>query len=197
MADALSRLDISAVASTPVGLNLAELAAAQAAEMSELGSSGSLEFSRVPFLLVHGVHCPGARTTIRDVAARYAWKSMRSDLRLWTRQCQDCQRAKIGRHVHAPLQCRPPPDRRFGSLHVDLVGPLPESRGCRYLFTIIDPFTRWIEALPMASMTAEDCGRALIDSWISCYGVPSDLVSDRGRQFISSLWRHLMNTLGI
>lgn len=36
-----------------------------------------------------------------------------------------------------------------------------------------------------------------MDAWISRYGVPSDLVSDQGRQFVSSLWRHLMTTLGI
>ena len=226
VADALSRLDVSTISTPPVGLTLVELAAAQAAEQADMESSGSLEFSRVPFggdgvllwsdvsqgrprpwippsfrrrvfLLLHGVHHPGARTTIRDVSARYVWKSMRSDLRLWTRQCLECQRAKVGRHTRAPLHRRPPPDRRFGSLHVDLVGPLPESRGCRYLFTVIDRFTRWIEAVPLASMTAEDCGRALVDSWVSRYGVPSDLVSDQGRQFISSLWRHLMSTLGI
>ena len=122
---------------------------------------------------------------------------MRADLRQWTRQCESCQRAKVSRHVHSPLQRRPPPDRRFGSLHVDLVGPLPESRGHRYLFTVVDRFTRWMEAIPLKTMTAEDCGRALVDGWVSRYGVPTDLVSDRGRQFVSSLWRHLMLTLGI
>ena len=146
-------------------------------------------FRRHVFHLLHDVYHPGARTTIRDVSARYVWPGMRSDLRDWSRQCTSCQRAKVARHVHSPLQRRPPPDRRFGSLHVDLVGPLPESRGFRYLFIIMDRYTRWMEAIPLRSMTAEDCGRALVDGWISRYGVPSDLVSDQGRQFVSSLWK--------
>ncbi len=38
--------------------------------------------------------------------------------------------------------------------------------------------------------------RAFISGWISRYGVPSTIISDRGRQFESNLWDSLMSLLG-
>ena len=102
--------------------------------------------------------------------------------------------SKISRHVRAPLSSRREPDPRFSSLHVDLVGPLPVSEEMRYIFTIIDRFSRWV-SLP--SMTAQDCEVALLRHWISIFGVPSDITTDQGRQFCSDLWQHLPRLLGI
>ncbi|KAI0208299.1 hypothetical protein LSAT2_007008, partial [Lamellibrachia satsuma] len=76
-----------------------------------------------------------------------------------------------------------------------IVGPLPHSQGYNYLFTVVDRFTRWPEAIPMVNATAECCARALLDQWISRFGVPSTIISDRGRQFESNLWTELMTIM--
>ena len=56
------------------------------------------------------------------------------------------------------------PDRRFGSLHVDIVGPLPESESMTYLFTIVDQYTRWAEVLhPWQDAVLRHASR------VSCY----------------------------
>ncbi len=49
------------------------------------------------------------------------------------RACLSCQRAKVQRHVHLQPAAIPVPHRRFAHIHVDLVGPLPLSRGHQYL----------------------------------------------------------------
>jgi hypothetical protein len=131
------------------------------------------------------------------VSDRFVWNGMRSDVRKWCKECTSCQASKVGRHTHTPLTQRTPPDRRFGSLHVDLVGPLPPSEGSRYLFTVIDRFSRWPEAIPLENATAESCARALIRGWIARFGIPDDLVSDRGAQFTSKIWEELHRLLGI
>ena len=82
------------------------------------------------------------------------------------------------------------------ALHVDLVGPLPESEGFSYLLTVVDRFSRWMEAVPLASITAEACATALLRHWVARYGVPATIVSDQGRQFTSGLWRELTTMLG-
>uniref|UniRef100_A0A5S6QHN4 RT_RNaseH domain-containing protein n=1 Tax=Trichuris muris TaxID=70415 RepID=A0A5S6QHN4_TRIMR len=59
------------------------------------------------------------------------------------------------------------------SLHVEerkVPGPLPCSRGYQYLFTIVDRYTRYPDAIPIKEPTAVECARALL-SWISRFGM--------------------------
>ena len=145
---------------------------------------------------LHSLSHPGIKASRHLVAQRYVWPNMKRDIANWTRTCHDCQQSKIQRHVKSPIQSFPAPDSRFDSIHIDIVGPLPPSKGYTYLFTCIDRYTRWPEAIPMTDATSESCASALLSGWISRFGVPATITSDRGRQFESALWNSLMNLLG-
>ena len=119
------------------------------------------------------------------------------DITAWTRTCVNCQRSKIHRHTKASLGSFQQPTRRFGHIHVDIVGPLPSSEGKRYLFTIIDSSTRWPEAIPMEDATTVSCATALLDAWISRFGLPEHITSDRGSVFTSDIWSSLAQLLGV
>ncbi|XP_072132816.1 protein NYNRIN-like [Mobula birostris] len=110
--------------------------------------------------------------------------------------CMQCQTAKVQRHTKAPPQRFEPTRWRFHHIHVDIVGPLPVSRGARYLLIMIDWFTRWPEAVPLTDTTSESCARALIATWVARFGVPAHITSDRGAQFTSSLWSAMASLLG-
>ncbi len=122
---------------------------------------------------------------------------MNAEVRQWTRACIKCQRSKVHTHTVSPLGTFLPPDARFAHVHVDLVGPLPPSQGYTYLLTCVDRFTRWPEAIPLPNITTEAVAHAFLSGWISRFGVPTTLTSDRGSQFESGLWSQLMNLLGI
>ena len=111
---------------------------------------------------------------------------MSRDVNLWPQSCLDCQQSKIQTHIRSPIQPIPVPGRRFYHLHVDLVGPLPQYSGFNFLFTIVDRTSRWLEAIPLQSTTAEECAKVLLRSWIPTFRVPSVITSNRGAQFTSS-----------
>ncbi|KAJ8372424.1 hypothetical protein AAFF_G00289600 [Aldrovandia affinis] len=62
---------------------------------------------------------------------------------------------------------------------------------------MVDRTTRWPEAVPLASTTTADVARAFTDTWVSRFGTPSDLSSDRGSQFTSELWAEVARALGV
>ncbi|BHF62408.1 hypothetical protein SprV_0200539000 [Sparganum proliferum] len=154
------------------------------------------EMRRDVFATLHNLAHPGIRSTQRLVSERFVWPSMNTDIRQWTRSCLACQKAKVGRHNKAPIGTFLAPDARFAHVHIDLVGPFPTSRGCNYLLTAIDRFTRWPIATPIPNITADSVAHAFLEHWISHYGIPSTITTDRGQQFESRLFNNLTDLLG-
>ena len=224
VADALSRIEINALISgKPPIVDFAAIAQAQALQSSP---STSLTVEAIPlpnssvplycdtstgkqrplippawrrtvFDSLHGLSHPGIRATQKLITAHYVWPGINTDVRRWTRTCLHCQRAKVQRHCNPSPSPFPTPDARFDVVHIDVVGPLPPSRGYTYLLTCVDRFTRWPEAIPISNISAETVAQAFLSGWIARFGVPSTLITDRGCQFESQLWHTLMQLLGI
>jgi hypothetical protein len=54
-----------------------------------------------------------------------------------------------------------------------------------------------MEAVPRSETSAVACAKALTFTWISHFGVPETITSDRGPQFTSNLWSQLCEILNI
>ena len=146
---------------------------------------------------IHNISHPGIKGTLRLVRERFVWPGIKKDVRAWAQNCVDCQRAKITRHNSAPITQIPSCGAKFDEVHMDIVGPLPHSRGCRYLLTIIDRFSKWLEAIPLQETTAQTVADAFLHNWIGRFGVPRTVTTDRGSNFQSHLFKTLMKNLGI
>ena len=151
---------------------------------------------RAVFNAMHSLSHPGVRATEQLIKQRYVWPGMKKDIKAWTQSCQPCQRSKVQRHTTAPFSAFRTPDARFNQVHIDIVGPLPPSRGQVYMLTCIDQFTRWPEVFPMSDMTAETVALTFASGWIARFGVPASISTDRGRQFESRLWGSHLQLLG-
>jgi transposase InsO family protein len=54
-----------------------------------------------------------------------------------------------------------------------------------------------MEAVPLSAITALDCARALVFHWITRFGVPDTITSNRGLLFTSNLWDERCDMLNI
>lgn len=114
------------------------------------------------FDIVHNICHPSGRSTAKLLKQKFIGHGINRDARYWSRCCIQCQSSKISRHTESGIGQFPQPRRRFGHLHVDIVGPLSPSEGSNYLFTMTERSTRWPEAIPMEEATAQACTEALL-----------------------------------
>lgn len=68
--------------------------------------------------------------------------------------------------------------------------------GYTYYLRIIDRITTWTKVIPTTDVTAETACKVLIHNWITRFGCPVTITTDRGKNFESYLFKHLTDMLG-
>lgn len=83
-------------------------------------------------------------------------------------------------------------------LGVDLMGPFPRSPDRNeHLLVFVDYFTRWVELFPLRTATAPVIGKIFHREIVTRWGVPAFVLSDRGSQFVSSVFKELCDTWAV
>jgi len=81
---------------------------------------------------------------------------------------------------------------------INILGPFPLAiRQMKYLMVTIEYFTKWIEAEPVAQITAHKVQHFVWTNIVCRFGIPKRLVSDNGTQFASQQLGKLCTELGI
>ena len=140
---------------------------------------------------------PGFERSLERVRQRFVWFGLRGDVKDYVSSCEQCNINKgPPRHARHNLIERMA-TYRLETVHIDFVGPLSKtSTGHRYILTLVDKFTKWVEAIPTKDCTAETAAKALLQVFYNI-GFPQTIVSDRGRSFENNLITQLCKTLGI
>jgi transposase InsO family protein len=140
----------------------------------------------------------GERRTVEQVRRRAYWPGWAAQTRATCRHCGECAQYKRGKAPRqGPLQSMlvGMPWERVG---IDITGPHPKSRnGFTYMLTVVDYFTKWSDAFPIRNQEAVTVAKVLVDRVFSYFGVPLQIVSDRGANFESHLFNELCRRLNI
>ena len=78
------------------------------------------------------------------------------------------------------------------------MGPLPKTlKGNRYVIVAVDYFTKWAEATAVEEADAQTVVRFIHTDIITRHGVPKEITSDRGTEFLNQLVEEFERTYKI
>ena len=127
----------------------------------------------------------------------YWWDKMRADIRHYCRACLVCaSRTGQGRALKPQLQPIPigGPFHRVG---VDVLQLPLTYEGNQYAIVFMDYLTKWPEVFPSPDQKAETIARLLVEHVVARHGVPEQLLSDRGTNFLSEVIQEVCTLLGV
>ena len=119
------------------------------------------------------------------------WPGLDQEVEEMVKACTACQEV-INTPAVAPLHPWIWPDTPWARIHVDFAGPF---HGKTYL-VIVDAHSKWPEVIEMKSATAASLIVELRRVF-SVFGLPQQLVSDNGPQFISAEFEKFMKENGV
>jgi len=127
----------------------------------------------------------------------FYWPTHTKDAKEIVKTCKACQTfSPIQSGPSAPTQLISPswPLQRWG---MDLVGPMPTVQGGnKFAVVAIEYFTRWIEAMPPATITSETIKKFFWQNIVCRFEVSSLLTVDNGKQFNSDRFKEFYQHIG-
>jgi Integrase zinc binding domain len=141
----------------------------------------------------------GIVKTTQRIQAHFYWPYMKEDVETYVKSCQPCQKHMgITKAARIPISPVVRAERSFESMYCDLIGPLDlESvRKHKYILSLVDSCTRWVESVPLKTVTAKETCDALL-SIFTRTEIPRVLITDIATNFVSGLSEELNHRLGI
>ena len=141
----------------------------------------------------------GVSRTLSRVTTQFWWPGVTRDVYKYCRSCDICQRTiPKGKNTKLSLGSVPLIDTPFKRVAVDLIGPMfpVTDRGNRYVLTLVDYATRYPEATPLKNIDTETVAEALV-SMFSRIGIPEEILSDQGAQFMSNVMKEVSRLLSV
>ncbi|KAL0150314.1 hypothetical protein M9458_054422 [Cirrhinus mrigala] len=142
---------------------------------------------------------PGIEATLQLLGNRFWWPGQHADTIQFISRCAVCNISKVPHRLPAGLlQPLPVPQRPWSHIAIDFVTDLPPSNGYTTILSIIDRFSKACRFIPLAKLPTAMETAELLCNWVfRLYGLPEDIVSDRGPQFSSRLWSSFFSLLGV
>ena len=136
--------------------------------------------------------------TKEKIQSSWYWPQMNTDIEIYCKSCHICHSNNNPAHKRpVPLESLKTVSYFNERVHIDLLGPLPNDRGCRYLMVMIDAYSKLVELAPLPNKEMGTVSEAFLNNWISRHGICHQLNSDLGLEFKNEMFKILSNRLGI
>ena len=124
---------------------------------------------------------------------------MLEDCFTYYRGCQECQ--KFGSVQRVPASAmnpiiKPWPFRGWG---IDFIGQIhpPSSKNHKFILVETDYFTKWVEAIPLKTVTSKEMIEFVKEHIVYRFGTPQTITTDQGSMFISEEFGEFAASMGI
>ena len=139
----------------------------------------------------------GTKKMLSRIVESYKWPAMWRSVQKIYDECALCR-------VHSERVQRPPPTGMPIAHHpgdivaLDLIGPFAVSpHGNRYVITVLDHCTSWLECQPIPAKTQQHVYRFLANDYIPRHGCPRVILTDQGLEFRGWEMEDYLRGLGI
>ena len=146
---------------------------------------------------------PGKTKTYEILSRYYYWPGIIDDVKRFVKNCYGCKKSKTSKNkYHGALKPLPVPDKRWVHISIDFIIDLPVSRDfwgkdCINIMVMVDRLSKMVKCIPMDGITTKDAAKAFYIHVWKDHGLPSFIISDRGRPFVSHFWEQLTTRLVI
>ncbi|UYV72318.1 hypothetical protein LAZ67_9002614 [Cordylochernes scorpioides] len=140
----------------------------------------------------------GFAKTYDRVRKRFYWPGLYRTVSQYIAHCKECQRRKgVPQKPPGLLVPIPPTTSPFQKIGIDYLGRFPISHtGNRWIIVATDYLTRFAITKAAATAEATELATFLIEDVILKHGAPREIITDRGRNFMSQTIREINNLNG-
>ncbi len=133
---------------------------------------------------------PEITASIQILSNKFWWSTLRTDIIALIKNCVTCNTSKSFKPMPAGLlQPLPAPQRPWFHIAIDFITDLPNSNSNTTILTVIDHFSKSCRLIPIPKLPiALETADVLCSYVFRLFGLPDDIVSNRGPQFTSRVW---------
>lgn len=141
----------------------------------------------------------GVRRMLNNMRKYFYWTGMEGDVKEYVRRCEKCQKQKHTNHyTKQPMTITTTAHSAFDKLYLDIVGPLErDNYEFCYILTLQCELSKFVEIYPLRSKDSNTIAKTFTDNFILRYGIPREIASDRGAEFVSKIMREVCELLNI
>ena len=140
----------------------------------------------------------GDYKTYQRIAADWFWPGIRKDVTKHVLECAVCQQQKSSSlSPMGLLQPLPIPDQIWEEISMDFIEGLPKSFGWDTIMVVVDRLSKYSHFIPLKHpFSAPGVAQSFMKEVVRLHGIPSSIVSDRDKVFMSKFWEELFTLQG-